>query len=213
MSTPRLPAFAKYRPLRSEDGERTRVTVRDAFGVDGWFFDVPGTADSSPRTFAVLHLPGTVTPSGWGWAVRGVEGDRRQYGRLGLTRHDAVRGALKAVEDCRNEPDAALRIEHRASGWALHVRCACPGTDDFTEEEFTDFASAADWLDGDPTAPWRFCTGSPTRLTWTDGCGHKRHGQIWGTARHHTGWAAIDTLDDLGVYPRVFLRDLSADAI
>lgn len=64
MSTPRLPAFAKYRPLRNENGERTGVTVRDTFGVDGWFFDVPGTADSGTRTFAVLHLPGTVTPPG-----------------------------------------------------------------------------------------------------------------------------------------------------
>ncbi|MFE0369549.1 hypothetical protein [Streptomyces tendae] len=206
-----LPAFRKYRPLSNADSAKPRSTVRDIFGVDGWFFDLAGPATSKPRTFAVLLLPGTCTPSGWGWAVRGVDRDRRQYGPLALTRRDAVHGAAPHLH--AKEPTALVRAEGRQQSTVLHVRCACTLPEAVVKAEFTDFISTAEWLDEDFTASWRFCTSTPKRITWNDGTGTKRRGAVWRTYRHHNGWVTVSIRDDFGCYPKAFLRDLAPDSI
>ncbi|MET8605826.1 hypothetical protein ABZV92_20015 [Streptomyces rubiginosohelvolus] len=222
-----LPEFRKFRPHPAGDRQQ-RTTVRDLFGVDGWFFDPDADTVSRPWAFAVLHLPGTCTPSGQGWAVREVEGDRRQYGPLAYTRRDAVQGARQygplttsrrtATPGATNghlvrKPTALVRAEIRGQR-VLHVRCACALPETSVKAEFTDLANAATWLDETPWARWRFCPSTPKRITWTwSNSDHPRTGTIWGTCRHHTGWAAMEVIDDLGGYPRLFLRDLSPDAI
>ncbi|MEO3976673.1 hypothetical protein [Streptomyces sp. CAU 1734] len=206
-----LPAFRKYRPLPAGERDQPRMTVRDVFGVDGWFFDPDAAAASRPWAFAVLHLPGTHTPSGQGWAVRGVDGDRRQYGPLALTRRDAVYGASPYLHT--EKPSALVRVEARRQRLVLHVRCACRISEAAVKAEFTDFTGTAAWLDKDPGARWRFCRSTPRRITWTGGAGLTQSGTVRGTCRHHTGRAVISVVDDLGCYPRVFLRDLTPDAL
>ncbi|MFE7485759.1 hypothetical protein [Streptomyces sp. NPDC057552] len=178
--------------------------------MDGWFFDMATPTESSPRTFAVLLLPGVCTSSGWGWVVRGIDGDRRQYGPLALTRRDAVHRA--APHFVTKEPDALVRAEQGRDGWVLHVRCVC-ALPRAAEQEFTDFATTATWLDEDCASRWRFCTSTPKRITWIDGAGRRSSGVVSGTYRHHTGWATISIIDDFGCHPKAFLRDLAPDAI
>ncbi|WP_217231399.1 hypothetical protein [Streptomyces anulatus] len=225
-----LPVFKKLRPTPAGERQQPRTTVRDIFGVDGWFFDPDAATTSRPWAFAVLHLTGTCTPSGQGWAVREVDGYRRQFGPLALTRRDAVLGARRYGPLALNRPPTAqgvaaslhtdnpgvlIRTEERGQHLVLHVRCACPLSETTARAEFTGFASAAAWLDDKPQAPWRFCQSTPRRVTWT--CrgdrGNPWSGTIQGTCRHHTGWAAMQVIGELGGYPQVFLRDLAADAI